>query len=421
MGNGSSKKKYGPIISNEKKDFIFNLLENVAPNFKEITSNMLQTAWHDMLSDGLQRTFLSYLFRKSKSVVMEELETFYYQMTEGGLEERARLIISLLGIDNNIPPINFQTYVSDLLESYMMILNSRCPEAYATWKSGDLTQKADMNAISYFFIKDIKYCDDGMVPVCEVESWLQQSSFLKEVSESVVNAAFGIDVECLKPLLPTASAPSTLLRIPTVLLLSHLTRTDSKSWRLLYSSSLEPHSWHVFQNKLLAEGPSLVLIQDREGPLFGGYASTSWKLTPTFYGDENSFLFRLRPELRICLPTGYNQNFQYINSGASTLPNGLGMGGQLNYFGFFLSSEFGPGSVSKTCTTFRDYLPLASQLEFNFSQLEVWAVGDRDPVDSDARRLGGGLAMSRDPGAVAILELVGKGGHAKAAGELQDS
>lgn len=416
MGNGSSKKKYAPSLTAEQRESIRALIDIRGPEKGQaITADFIKNVWKDILSDGLLQTFLTFLFRDSKTITIEEFEMFFYNMVEAPIDDRAQTIVACLGIDSTIPPRSMQTFVSDLLQSYLMILRQKVPSAYSSWVTGDLTQKSDVNIISQFFIRDINYVD-GRLHVEELERWLRVCGFVKDLSETVVKVAFGIEVEELKPTLPKANKFSSLLRIPTVLTLSHFTRDCSKEWRLLYSSVDEAHSWNILQNRLFGEGPTLVLIQDTAGPLLGGFASQTWKNGPHFYGDENCFLFRLRPELRLCFPTGYNSNFQYMNSGATTLPNGLGMGGQLNYFGFFLSSEFGPGSVSKTCTTFRDYIPLASQLEFFFSRLEVWAIGEPDAVEENVRQVHvtpSGLVMQRDPGAAALLEMAGRTGYSK--------
>jgi hypothetical protein len=43
---------------------------------------------------------------------------------------------------------------------------------------------------------------------------------------------------------------------------------------------------------------------------------------------------------------------QYFNIKQKTMPNGLGMGGQLEYFGFWIDSEFGLVRTAPSCTTF---------------------------------------------------------------------
>ena len=41
-----------------------------------------------------------------------------------------------------------------------------------------------------------------------------------------------------------------------------------------------------------------------------------------------------------------------MNTKQKTMPNGLGQGGQLNYFAYWIDSEFGRVSTAPSCTTF---------------------------------------------------------------------
>ncbi|XP_066903124.1 MTOR-associated protein MEAK7-like [Halyomorpha halys] len=204
-----------------------------------------------------------------------------------------------------------------------------------------------------------------------------------------------------------------MLTLPMVLAFSHLVYANMKKdcWRLLYSSLTDAQSWNILSSNIAKQGPTIILIEDGVGSLFGGFASQSWKICPHFYGDECSFLFRLRPRMELYAPTGYNQNFQYMNQGAATLPNGLGMGGQLDYFTFYLNSDFGPVTVSKSCSTYRDYSPFAPVPEFNFSKLEIWGIGSPD-VEEENVRVAGSI-IYQDPGATAILEIAGKSLYSK--------
>ncbi|CAG8701678.1 5458_t:CDS:2, partial [Racocetra fulgida] len=61
---------------------------------------------------------------------------------------------------------------------------------------------------------------------------------------------------------------------------------------------------------------------DQDGYIFGGFAYEDWKQNSKFSGDKKNFLFSIRPKLRCYPTTGYNNNFQYLNFGAKTLPNG---------------------------------------------------------------------------------------------------
>lgn len=46
-------------------------------------------------------------------------------------------------------------------------------------------------------------------------------------------------------------------------------------------------------------------------------------------GDSQCFLFRLKPNMGVYQPTGYNENYMYLNMGMQTMPNGL-----VRYHGF---------------------------------------------------------------------------------------
>lgn len=57
---------------------------------------------------------------------------------------------------------------------------------------------------------------------------------------------------------------------------------------------------------------SVLIIKDREGCVYGGYASQPWERHSDFYGDMKSFLFQLYPNASIFRPTGANTNIQWV-------------------------------------------------------------------------------------------------------------
>lgn len=108
-------------------------------------------------------------------------------------------------------------------------------------------------------------------------------------------------------------------------------------------------------------------------------------------GNENCFLFSLRPKMNIYHTTGYNDHYMYLNVQQQTMPNGLvsssssslvvsmlcsaqGMGGVLEYFGLFLDSSYGTGQCGETCTTYHSPMMSANK-NFEIAYLEVWGVG----------------------------------------------
>lgn len=60
------------------------------------------------------------------------------------------------------------------------------------------------------------------------------------------------------------------------------------------------------------------------------------------------------------------------------------MGGQINYFGLWLSSDFGQGhsKARPKCSTFGSPC-LSSNEEFNIDTMEVWGLGEPQLPDED--------------------------------------
>lgn len=82
------------------------------------------------------------------------------------------------------------------------------------------------------------------------------------------------------------------------------------------------------------QGPTVVIVEDANGYIFGGYATDSWALSPNYVGNENSFLFTLRPKMRCFSSTAYNDHYQYLNLHQQTMPNGM-----VRVFGLKVSSK----------------------------------------------------------------------------------
>jgi hypothetical protein len=206
-----------------------------------------------------------------------------------------------------------------------------------------------------------------------------------------------------------------------------------RRWRLVYSSARHGKSWSVLCGRLQAAGASaaravearadaaalaaaaaagggargrvarkhaqkdeaqdepgkdagppatLVLVRDGQGAVFGGAAFSPWQRRPAFYGDASAaFLFALHPTLRVHHSSGINANAQFF-SGAqafSSLPNGLGMGGQMAMaFGLFVDAQLERGH-SRPNATFA-CAPLCSPpaQDFDVAEVEVWAMPTPD-------------------------------------------
>ncbi|OWM82562.1 MTOR-associated protein MEAK7 [Punica granatum] len=133
-----------------------------------------------------------------------------------------------------------------------------------------------------------------------------------------------------------------------------LAEEELEEWKLLYHSSYNGLSFSTFLGNITNNhGRTVLIIKDKEGHIYGGYASQPWERHSDFYGDMKSFLFQLYPKASIYRPTGANRNLQWcaVNFSSEDIPNGIGYGGRVNHFGLFISASFDQGQTFE-CTTF---------------------------------------------------------------------
>uniref|UniRef100_A0A7N0SWM1 Uncharacterized protein n=1 Tax=Kalanchoe fedtschenkoi TaxID=63787 RepID=A0A7N0SWM1_KALFE len=154
-----------------------------------------------------------------------------------------------------------------------------------------------------------------------------------------------------------------------------LPQHETEEWTLLYHSACNGLSFTTFLgNSSNYMGPTVLVIKDKEGYLYGGYASQPWERHGDFYGDMKSFVFQLHPKASIFRPTGANNNTQWCaaNFSSDSIPNGVGFGGRIHHFGLFLSASFDQGHTF-SCTTFGSPC-LSKTTQINPDVIECWAV-----------------------------------------------
>ncbi|KAG9474795.1 hypothetical protein GDO78_003319, partial [Eleutherodactylus coqui] len=222
-----------------------------------------------------------------------------------------------------------------------------------------------------------------------IEDWLYKAPIVSALLRVVVTLGFSVlrqnveqqkDVASLVPRCRRARAPAftSLLDLPAVMFLNfHLPSDMQHKWRLLFSTRLHGESFSQLCGHLVDQGPSLLVVRDAGGFIFGGFASHNWEVKPRFQGDSTCFLFTVSPRLEVFTYTGYNDHYMYLNHGQQTMPNGLGMGGQHDFFGLWIDSNFGKGhsKAKPRCTTYNSPQLSASE-EFTIDAMEVWGLGD---------------------------------------------
>ncbi len=55
-------------------------------------------------------------------------------------------------------------------------------------------------------------------------------------------------------------------------------------WELLYSSNQHGQSYHSLLMRAAGRGPALVIVRDKQGHVFGGFASVPLQKSGQYYG-----------------------------------------------------------------------------------------------------------------------------------------
>lgn len=90
----------------------------------------------------------------------------------------------------------------------------------------------------------------------------------------------------------------------------------------IFSSRSDGTSWQAFTDSILDRGSTLLLVRDKSGHIFGAFAYQDWEMMPKFYGDAKNLLFTVSPEIQVYPGGTVNENYQYLNFGTQSLPNG---------------------------------------------------------------------------------------------------
>ncbi|CAG9311981.1 unnamed protein product [Blepharisma stoltei] len=170
-------------------------------------------------------------------------------------------------------------------------------------------------------------------------------------------------------ILPELSRPSEILNESMV---KQITKNmgmlfQIRNWHLSYSFTVHGTSYEVFFRLLEGAGPSVVVIEDSDHHIFGGFASHQWKPSKVFYGTGDCFLFTFHTSRRIQCFFPTLENDYYMNSDSDGIS--MGSGGKT---GLYIDRNFVHGS-SGPCKTYANEI-LSGREYFNIVKLEFWAL-----------------------------------------------
>ncbi|XP_060110505.1 MTOR-associated protein MEAK7 [Heteronotia binoei] len=365
----------------------------------------------------------------SDQVGKEQFVVFLAAVTKGYAEEKSDIVVKMISeADGTMKGSHILEFAEDLVGSLVHVLKHRKElKGWSLQNTQDPT--AGIKALASQLVSELKLADGKKVEGAQIQDAVCDKSSLEDWVFRVPQVSTLLNVIVQQGLLVFQSLPDraqdtlhvlprckgvqssafvSLLDIPSVTYLnSHLPAEVRHRWRLLFASRLHGESFTQLLGHLVNKGPCLLVLRDSDGYVFGGFASCSWEAKPQFQGDSRCFLFSVSPSLSVFTCTGYNDHFMYLNHRQQTMPNGLGMGGQHDYFGLWIDSDYGKGhsKAKPRCITYNSP-QLSAQEDFMLDALEVWAVGD--PPENDTTEKGKKSILDVDPEAQALLEMIGK-------------
>lgn len=364
----------------------------------------------------------------SEQIVKEQFIVFMSALLKGNVEEKSSIIMRMISsTEGPVKGKQIQEFTEDLITSVVHVLRYR--NLLKGWNL-EMTQDpaSGVKALASQLLSELKLEDgkklagpplmDAMCDQSTIENWVFQvpqiSTFLSVIIRQGLLVLHSLPDQAndLVKLVPKCKGIKgrgfvSLLDIPSIIYInSHLPSELQHKWRLLFSSRVHGESFSQLCGQIINQGPCILILKDLDGYIFGGFASDSWEVKPQFQGDNRCFLFSVSPSLMVYTYTGYNDHYMYLNHGQQTIPNGLGMGGQHDYFGLWIDSNYGKGHsrAKPTCTTYNSP-QLSANENFTLDAMEVWAVGD---LPESAVIKGKKSILDTDPEAQALLEMTGK-------------
>ncbi|CAN2389261.1 TBC LysM-associated domain containing 1, partial [Pristimantis euphronides] len=409
------------------------------------------TAFQDSIGDSFPAAMSQCIFHGIRSVSLtgktaaasagvtrEQFVVFIIDLLRGTAEEKSAVIMPMMGADNSeqVTGPQVQQFLADLIGSAVHVLCQK--KALSGW-SLENTRDCDSGiaTLARHLMSQIKRTDDlpdapdlSRFSRAAIEDWLYKVPIISALLRVVVSLGFSIlqhnveqqrDIGSLVPRCRRGRVPAftSLLDLPAIMFLnSHLPSEMQHKWRLLFSTQVHGESFSQLCGHLMDQGPSLLVLRDSGGFIFGGFASQTWEVKPRYQGDSRCFLFTVAPHLDVFTYTGYNDHYMYLNHGQQTMPNGLGMGGQHDYFGLWVDSNFGKGhsKAKPRCTTYNSP-QLSATEEFSIDSMEVWGLGD---LSEELQVKSKKSILDADPEAQALLEMTGRTRQSEGLREKED-
>ncbi|XP_042773882.1 MTOR-associated protein MEAK7 isoform X2 [Panthera leo] len=236
----------------------------------------------------------------SESVSREQFTMFLSHLLKGSSEEKSLVIMKMISAtEGPVKAREVQKFTEDLVGSVVHVLNYRQELRGWTQKRGPGPPPGvQVLAAQLFSEMELRGSEELPGPQqldrdCDravIEDWVFRAPHVATFLSVVVHRGFllprlSLD---LAPLVPERHVDQervfeSILDVPSVIYVNaHLPREQRHRWHLLFSSELHGHSFAQLCGRITHQGPCVLLLEDRDGHVFGGFASCSWEVKPQF-------------------------------------------------------------------------------------------------------------------------------------------
>ena len=151
-------------------------------------------------------------------------------------------------------------------------------------------------------------------------------------------------------------------------------RYKQASWKLAYSTSRDGISLRTLFRRVSDHSPTLLVVEDMDGSVFGAYASESWRISTKYYGTGETFVFKLSPVAKAYhwAPKGgageRNDMFQFSREDCIAVGGG-------GCFALWLDEDLLRGRSAESPTFDKmEILPESGEEDFLVRTVEVWGL-----------------------------------------------
>jgi len=152
------------------------------------------------------------------------------------------------------------------------------------------------------------------------------------------------------------------------------------NWAVIYSPITFGTSWHNFVTTIMDyKGPTVVLIEEKNGAILGGYTSGDvWANTSDFKEDSSAFIFSLYPHFTVLRSIGFDTHHFIFNSSRGHLPAGFGYGGKLRSYRLWINEDLQSGTSNTTEGTYQE--GNIAEPHFTIDKIEIIGIGGEEAL-----------------------------------------